>query len=319
MKILLTGAAGFIGSHVARVLCTQEHEVVGLDNFNDYYSIDQKEWNASRLAEDFPENFTLIRGDVTDSPLLENLFREHKFEKVCHLSARAGVRPSLENPRLYQEVNIGGTLNILEACRIYDVPKLVYASSSSVYGACTELPFSETLNLKPISPYAATKLANENDAHVYSHLHGISTVGLRFFTVYGPSGRPDMAPHLFTHWIENGMPISKFGDGTTSRDYTYIDDIVSGVLAALEHETQYDIFNLGNSQTVSLNEFIETVEKVTGKKAIIQQKPMQLGDIPNTFADISHAKEKLGYNPKTNIEEGMKKVVEWYREYHHTS
>jgi UDP-glucuronate 4-epimerase len=313
MKILVTGAAGFIGSHVSRKLCQNGIGVIGLDNYNDYYNPANKKRNVESLENDFPELFTMRRGDILDEALLTELFASEKFDKVCHLAARAGVRPSIADPFLYEEVNIRGTLNLLEQSRICNVKNFVYASSSSVYGNCSNLPFNEELKLKPISPYASTKLTNENDAFVYSKLHGLPTIGLRFFTVYGPCGRPDMAPWLFTEAILKDRPIKKFGNGETSRDYTFIDDIVSGVVAALNLKTDCEVFNLGNSQTVSLNKFISTIEKITGKTANINQHPMQPGDVSHTYADTTKAKKLLGYNPKTSIEEGMERFIDWYR------
>lgn len=312
--ILITGAAGFIGSHVSRNLLANGHSVLGLDNFNDYYSQVTKKWNVARLEHDFPHNFRMIKGDILNEKLLEDLFVENKISKVCHLAARAGVRHSIEMPKLYEETNIRGTLNLLEISRKHDIEKFVYASSSSVYGECAEVPFSEKMKLRPVSPYAATKLCNENDAYVYSTLFGLPTVGLRFFTAYGPSGRPDMAPFLFTKWIEEGIPLKRFGDGTTSRDYTYIDDIVQGVTAALDCDALCEVFNLGNSKTITLNEFIALLEKILGKKAVIDEYPRQPGDVRRTFADISHAKAKLGYAPSVDIEDGMRRFVQWYRE-----
>jgi UDP-glucuronate 4-epimerase len=313
MKILFTGAAGFIGSHTSRALLQKGHSIIGLDNFNDYYSVKQKEQNIHLLRVDFPDRFTIVRGDILEKTLLDNIFQTESFDAVIHLAARAGVRPSIRDPKLYHEVNTIGTLNLFECCKKYSVPKCVFASSSSVYGDSKDVPFSEDQILRPISPYASTKLTNENDAYVYSKLYGISMIGLRFFTVYGPAGRPDMAPFLFTKAILEGSPIMRFGDGTTSRDYTYIDDIVSGIVSAIDYNTPYDIFNLGNSNTVSLNEFIATIERITKKKAIIEQKEMQPGDVPHTFADISKAKNLFGYSPKTSIEEGMKRFLEWYK------
>ena len=317
MKILVTGAAGFIGSHTAKFLCERGDSVVGIDCINDYYSPKVKKHNISELEKNYPDNFLFYTGDILDQKFLENFFSENKFDKVCHLAARAGVRPSIEDPFLYEEVNVRGTLNMLEQAKRNTIKNFVYASSSSVYGECTQIPFSEDLKLDhPISPYAASKKANENYAYTYSHLYTLPTIGLRFFTVYGPSGRPDMAPFLFSKWIDEGTPLKKFGDGTTKRDYTYIDDIVSGVVASLDYQhdkkTPFEIFNLGNNTPVDLNTFISLVEKFVGKKTNINQLPMQPGDVPLTCADTSYAQKKLGYSPKTSFEEGMKKFVDWY-------
>lgn len=315
MTILITGSAGFIGSHTVRALCQKGYAVVGLDCLNDYYSPKVKEYNTQKLLEEFPNQYIFIKGDILDFSLLEEIFQKYSIEKICHLAARAGVRPSIQDPFLYEEVNVRGTLNMLELARRNEVKNFVYASSSSVYGECTTLPFSETLKLDaPISPYAASKKANENYAFTYSHLYGLPTTGLRFFTVYGPSGRPDMAPFLFTKWIDEGTPVKRFGDGTTKRDYTFIDDIVSGVVASLETPSLHEVFNLGNTNPVQLNDFIAIVEKELGKKAIIQEYPMQMGDVSCTYADISHAQKILEYFPKTSFEDGMHKFIEWYKQ-----
>lgn len=311
--ILLTGSAGFIGSHTAHTLLEQGHVVVGLDNLNDYYSPDWKRENLARLSQH--QNFTFIEGDILDSQLLDKLATNQKFQTIIHLAARAGVRPSIEQPLLYQQVNVEGTLKLLELARAHHINQFIYASSSSVYGNQTKTPFSETDRCDtPVSPYAATKRATELLAHTYHHLYGIQATGLRFFTVYGPDGRPDMAPYLFTKAILTDQPIKKFGDGSTRRDYTYIDDIVAGVVACLDLQTGCEVINLGNNIPVTLNEFIQTLEDITGKEMQLTQLPMQPGDVTQTYADISKAQQLLGYNPTTSFHEGMTKFVEWFKE-----
>ncbi len=312
MKILVTGVAGFIGSHTAKKLLQKGDEVVGLDNFNDYYNPKIKEKNAQELSEF--KNFKLIRGDILDYGLLEKLFEQEKFDKVCHLAARAGVRPSIEDPFLYEEVNVRGTLNLLELSRQHNIKNFVFASSSSVYGESKTIPFSEEQKLdNPISPYAATKKSNENFAYTYSNLYNLPCVGLRYFTVYGPSGRPDMAPFLFTKWIYEGKPLKRFGDGSTARDYTFVDDIANGTISALDFKTNFEIFNLGNGSPVKLNDFIAIIEKKLGKKAIIQEAPMQAGDVPITYADTSKAKKLLNFEAKVSIEQGIDIFADWFK------
>ncbi len=312
-SILVTGVAGFVGSHTAAALLQKGARVIGVDNLNDYYSPAWKLLNLAELREKSPERFRFFKADILDTAAMEEIFASEKIDRICHLAARAGLRESVEKPLLYEQTNIGGTLRMLELARKYDVAKFVYASSSAVYGDAHDVPFCEDRFLRPISPYGATKLANENDAHIYSRLHGLSTVGLRFFTAYGPKGRPDMAPYLFTDAIARGLPIKKFGDGSTARDYTFVEDIVEGILAALEYETDFEIFNLGNGSATSLNDFIALVEDLLGKKAIIEQNPMQPGDVTITYADITKAHKHLGYAPKTSLEEGMRRFVEWYQ------
>jgi len=312
MKILITGGAGFIGSHTTAALLNRGDQVVCLDNFNDYYSPQRKRKNVSEFLDDM--DYQLYEGDIRDGERLEEVFAKKKPDKVIHIAAMAGVRPSIERPSLYEEVNVKGTLNMLEAARRHQVTNFLFASSSSVYGGQEKVPFSEDDPIaRPISPYAATKAAGELLCHTYHHLYGLNITCLRFFTVYGPKGRPDMAPYLFTQWIFEGTELKMFGDGTTSRDYTYIDDIISGVVAALDADLSYEIINLGNSQTVVLRDFIALVEKLAGKKANIVQLPMQPGDVPHTCADISKARRLLGYDPRTPVEEGMKHFVAWYR------
>jgi UDP-glucuronate 4-epimerase len=310
--ILVTGAAGFIGSSTARSLLERGHRVVGLDNFNSYYDVALKRARAERLIKDV----VIHEGDIADKSFVDALFKENKIDKVCHLAAQAGVRYSIDNPFAYENANNLGTLNLLEACRHNGVNTFVFASSSSVYGGNTKTPFSESDSVdKPISLYAATKKYNELMAHTYSHLFGIHCTGLRFFTVYGPWGRPDMALFKFTKNILADRPIDVYNHGKMKRDFTYISDIVSGVVAALDKNYRYEIFNLGNSQTVELSHYIECIERDLGKKAIRNMLPMQPGDVPATIADISHARELLGFSPTVKVEEGIRNFLAWYRDY----
>lgn len=310
-KILVTGGAGFIGSHLSRALLAAGDEVVILDNFNDYYDPAIKEKNVEGLVE--RAGAKLYRMDICDEAGIIKVFKKEKFDKVVHMAARAGVRPSIQNPKLYDEVNIGGTVNLLEAARAHQVPHFVFASSSSVYGESKQIPFSEEQAVDhPISPYAATKRAGEMFCENYSRLFGMKITCLRFFTVYGPAGRPDMAPYLFTEAVWSGRPIRRFGDGTSRRDYTYVDDIVAGIVAATRTPFDFEIINLGNHQTISLNDFIATIEEVLNKKAIIEPCPNQPGDVPSTYANIEKAQKLLNYHPKTNIKQGMGKFIEWY-------
>jgi len=313
--ILVTGAAGFIGSHLVDKLLEQGNKVLAIDDFNDFYDPTTKRKNVS-LHVSHPA-YSLFEGDIRDLTFINAIFAGSKIDALIHLAARAGVRPSLEQPILYQEVNIAGTQNLFECCRKYQIKKCVFASSSSVYGINAKVPFSEQDPIsQPISPYAATKAAGELLAHVYSHLYGLPIICLRFFTVYGPRQRPDLAIHKFTRLISDGLSIPVFGDGTTERDYTYIDDIISGIIGALHYDrTRYEIINLGNSATVSLNKLIATIEAALGKSAIIQRLPPQPGDVPRTFSDISKAKELLGFQPSTSIEAGIKRFVTWFRSY----
>ena len=313
-RITITGGAGFIGSHlVDKLLAENSWKVFALDNFNEFYSPEIKRANiASHLQN---PNYTLLETDICDAESLDKIFSENKFDVIVHLAAWAGVRPSLMNPKLYTNVNVNGTLNLLELAKEFGIKQFVFGSSSSVYGINSKIPFAEDDRIhQTISPYAATKAAGEFLCHTYSHLYDIRTICLRFFTVYGSRQRPDLAIHKFSKLIWEGKPIQMFGDGTTRRDYTFVDDIIEGVRAAIDYEkSNYEVFNLGESQTIELRELIEVLEENLGKKAIIERKPMQPGDVPITFADISKAKGLLGYNPITKIREGIPKFVEWFK------
>jgi UDP-glucuronate 4-epimerase len=331
MKFLVTGAAGFIGFYVCQRLLALGYQVVGLDNLNDYYPVQLKRDRLSQL-QDHP-GFRFEQLDLADRDGIAALFAREQFQRVIHLGAQAGVRYSLQNPMAYADSNLIGTLTILEGCRQHKVEHLVYASSSSVYGMNSKMPFSTGDRVDhPVSLYAATKKANELIAHSYSHLYGIPTTGLRFFTVYGPWGRPDMAPFLFTKAILAGEPIKVFNHGQMLRDFTYIDDIVEGVVRiqalppkpsadwdgsdASSSFAPYKVFNIGNNQPVKLMTFIEAIEKATGKTAVKQFLPMQAGDVPATYADIDDLQAAAGFKPATPIEEGMQRFVDWYRGYY---
>jgi len=311
-NILITGGAGFIGSHlVERLLSEGDWRVSVVDDFNDFYSPLIKRANVAPFLDN--PRFSLYEVDICDGENLRGVFLENKFDAIVHLAARAGVRPSLLAPKLYSQTNVGGTLNLLEAAREFGVKQFVFGSSSSVYGVNCKVPFSEEDKIsQPISPYAATKAAGELLCYTYSYLYDISAVCVRFFTVYGARQRPDLAIHKFSRLILENEPIEMFGDGTTRRDYTYIDDVIQGVCAAIDYrETNYEIFNLGESQTVELRELIKLLEKNLGRRAIIKRRPTQPGDVPQTFADISKARALLGYNPQTKIEEGVKQFCKW--------
>jgi UDP-glucuronate 4-epimerase len=333
MKILVTGAAGFIGMHVSRVLLDRGDQVVGLDNLNDYYDV-QLKLDRLALLEPSPA-FRFVKLDVADRAGMEALFAAEKFDRVVHLAAQAGVRYSLQNPHAYVESNLVGFMNILEGCRYNKVEHLVYASSSSVYGGNTKMPFSEHDSVDhPVSMYAATKKANELMAHTYSHLYGLPTTGLRFFTVYGPWGRPDMALFLFTKAILEGRPIDVFNYGKMQRDFTYIDDIVEGVVRVTDRipepnpawsgdapdpgtsKAPYRIYNIGNNQPVELMHLIATLERAIGRPATKNMFDMQPGDVPATYADVDDLIRDVGFKPSTPIEDGVARFVEWYREYH---
>jgi UDP-glucuronate 4-epimerase len=310
----VTGGAGFIGSHlVDRLLSEGSWAVSVVDDLNDFYSPEIKISNIAHHREN--ADFKFIQCDIRDAGELKVVFDEGDFDVIVHLAARAGVRPSLLEPKLYVETNINGTMNLLELARQFGVRQFVFGSSSSVYGENSKVPFSEGDNIfHPISPYAATKAAGELMCHTYTHLYNIRTVCLRFFTVYGARQRPDLAIHRFTKLIKEGRPIQVFGDGSTRRDYTYIDDIIQGVRAAIDYEaTMHEVFNLGESETTELSRLITLIEQAVGVKAVIERQPMQPGDVPITFADISKARKLLCYDPQTKIEEGIVKFVEWFR------
>jgi UDP-glucuronate 4-epimerase len=310
MKVLLTGGAGFIGSNFVDLLLAEGHSVSIFDDFNDFYDPAIKRANISGFAKEV----SVYQADLRDWDAVERAVRETKPDCIVHLAARAGVRPSIKEPKLYIDTNITGTWHILEAARLHGVPRVVSASSSSVYGVIKTAPFSEDMLInQTISPYAATKMATEQFCSNYSHLYGLRTISLRFFTVYGPRQRPDLAIHAFTKSIWEGKSINQFGDGTTRRDYTYIDDILQGLRACLTYDGPLcDVFNLGESETTTLNDLISTIEQSVGKKAIINQMPEQPGDVPLTYANIDKARRLLGYNPHTKIAEGIPKFVEWF-------
>ncbi len=333
MKILVTGAAGFIGCFTAKQLLERGETVIGLDNFNDYYDVSLKEARAALL--DKFDDFTMLRADLADREAMEQLFARHKFDKVVHLGAQAGVRYSIENPHSYISSNIVGTLHILEGCRHHDVEHLVYASSSSVYGANTTMPFSIHQNVDhPLALYGATKKANELMAHTYSNLYGLPTTGLRFFTVYGPFGRPDMALFMFTRNIIEGKTIDVFNYGNHRRDFTYVDDIVEGVIRTMDHTAEpndawdsarpdpgtsrapYRLYNIGNQRPVELMRYIEVIEECVGRKAEKNLLPMQPGDVPDTWADTEDLAVDVGYAPSTPVETGVRNFVDWYMDYY---
>jgi UDP-glucuronate 4-epimerase len=313
-NLLITGGAGFIGSHlVDRLLATDVERITVVDDFNDFYTPAIKRANIREHLKD--PRYSIHEVDIRDRAALEQVFNERNFDCVVHLAARAGVRPSLSEPQLYTETNINGTVNLLELARHHDIKQFVFGSSSSVYGINAKVPFSEDDPIRqPISPYAATKGAGELLCHTYSHLYGFRCVCLRFFTVYGPRQRPDLAIHKFAKLISQHKPIPVFGDGSTRRDYTYIDDIIDGVTAAIKYgKSNYEVINLGESRTVELRELISLLEKELDTHAIIERQPPQPGDVPQTFADVSKARALLNYRPKTQIEEGLRSFVEWFR------
>lgn len=313
--ILVTGAAGFIGAHTARALLQQGYSVVGIDDFNDYYAVSLKE-DRVRVMLDHPQ-FIMHRGDIGDLTFLISVFKNHRINRVVHLAARAGVRYSILHPELYEKVNVGGTLAILECMKEFLIPHLVFASTSSVYGGNKKIPFEESDPVStPMSPYAATKRAAELLCYTYHHLNRFSVTVLRFFTVYGPWGRPDMALFKFTKAMIEDQPIEVFNAGNMRRDFTYIDDIVNGVIAATERPMGFEIINLGNSRPEELGAFIGNIEKALGKKAKRLNLSMQPGDVPATYADITKAKHLLEFSPKITLEEGIPRFVDWYRSYY---
>lgn len=313
--ILVTGSAGFIGSHTSKRLLEQGHTVIGIDDLNNYYDPTLKEARLKWLQA-YP-NFVFYKEDFRDLAAVQSIFDKHSIQRICHLGARAGVRSSLENPFIYEDTNIRGTMNFLEICRQRNIKHFVLASTSSVYGGNEKVPFAETDSVdKPMSPYAATKRACELMAYTYHHLFGINTIILRFFTVYGPWGRPDMALFKFTDAILHDRPIDVFNRGQHKRDFTYVEDIVSGVTSALTKDLGYEIINLGNSHTEDLMYFIERIEQELGKKATMNLLPMQPGDVEQTYADISKARRLLGFDPQTRIEVGIHNFIEWYKSYY---
>ena len=335
MKYLVTGVAGFIGFHVAKVLLERGDTVVGLDNLNDYYDVQLKRDRLTQITDIQGAQFNFIEADLADRSAIEQLFRDGQFDKVINLAAQAGVRYSIQNPHAYIDSNIVGFMNILEGCRHHNIKHLVYASSSSVYGANEAMPFSEHDNVDhPLSIYAATKKSNELMAHTYSHLYGLPTTGLRFFTVYGPWGRPDMSPFLFANAISKGEPIKVFNYGKHRRDFTYIDDIVEGVMRTLDHDAKgnsgwdggnpdpatsrapWRVYNIGNQSPVELMDYISTLEKYLGKQTEKILLPLQPGDVPDTYADVGSLVADVGYKPETTIDEGVERFVSWYQGYY---
>jgi UDP-glucuronate 4-epimerase len=313
MNFLVTGGAGFIGSHVCERLLRDGHAVWTFDDLNNFYDPQLKRRNLCDI-QSLAKPFEFVHGDLTDRAALDELFGSVKFDQVIHLAARAGVRPSLAEPALYQRVNVEGTVNVLEAARNHRVKKIIIASSSSVYGVNSKVPFSESDPIfSAISPYAASKLACESLGHVYHHVYGMDVAVLRLFTVYGPRQRPDLAIRKFATLIHAGKPIPVYGDGSMARDYTYITDTVDGIIAATQKEFGFEIFNLGESQTVKLGRLIELLEAALGRKAVIDRQPQQPGDVPVTFADITKARARLGYNPQVKIEPGIKLFIDWFR------
>src|SRR2546429_619026 len=314
MRVLVTGGAGFIGSHLVEKLLAGGHEVVIVDDFNDFYDPQIKHANIAGFAKDV----TVCHVDLRENDSVRTVFGREKVDAIVHLAARAGVRPSIQYPRLYYDTNVIGTLHLLEAARVTGVERFIFASSSSVYGASKTVPFSEDQQLtQTLSPYGATKIAGELLCSTYSHLYQIRVVALRYFTVYGPRQRPDLAIHQFTRRIHAGQPIDQFGDGTTRRDYTFIDDVIQGTIAALQYDGPlFDIFNLGESETIQLKDLIVAIENALGKKAKINQLPEQPGDMPLTYPDISKARKLIGYRQTTRLTEGLPYFVEWFLRSH---
>jgi UDP-glucuronate 4-epimerase len=313
--ILVTGGAGFIGSHLCERLLREGIHVICFDNFDSFYDPNIKIRNVDEIRKKSPDHFELITGDIRSPEHLQEVFKKNRIDLVVHLAARAGVRPSIAEPLLYQDVNIRGTIVLLETCKEFGVKDFVFASSSSVYGENQRIPFSEgDLDIQPISPYGATKRAGELLCYSYHHLYGVNIACLRIFTAYGPRQRPEMAIHKFTRLIDQGEKIPIYGDGSSRRDYTYIDDLIDGILAVIHHPRGFEIYNLGESQTTTLKGLIQLIEKAMAKKAIIEMLEPQPGDVTSTYANITKAKRMLGYQPKVNMKEGIKRFVEWYKE-----
>jgi len=316
MTTLLTGGAGFIGSHFAESLLERGDTVISIDNLNPFYDPAIKERNLQEVQSQGGNRFVDLRGDIRDKNFVMHVFETYHPDRVVHLAAMAGVRPSIADPLTYQEVNLRGTMNLLEAMKAQHVTQMIFASSSSVYGNNPKVPFSEDDNVDhPISPYAATKKAGELLCYTYHHLYDFTIIALRFFTVYGPRQRPEMAIHKFTRLIDEGAPIPMFGDGSSKRDYTYISDIIDGMLRTMDIEAGYHIYNLGESQTTSLIDLIHLIETALGKKAVIETLPPQPGDVDITYADVTRARQELGYNPHTSMEEGIERFVTWYKNF----
>jgi len=312
MKILITGAAGFIGSHTCESLIKNGNSIIGVDNFDPFYSSKLKELNLEQLSQN--SNFRFYKADIRDDKALNQIFSSNQVDVVIHLAAKAGVRPSIKAISEYYDVNINGTISLLESMRKNGIKKMLFASSSSIYGNNEKVPFSEDDRVdNPISPYASTKKSGELLCHVYNHLYNFDITCLRFFTVYGPRQRPDLAIHKFTRLIQENKPIPFYGDGSSSRDYTYIEDIVNGISCALNHLEGYKIYNLGESKVITLKKLVEVIETILGKKALLNQLPMQQGDVSRTFADISKARAEIGYNPAYDFETGVKKFVDWFK------
>jgi UDP-glucuronate 4-epimerase len=312
--ILVTGGAGFIGSHLCEHLLREGHHVICFDNFDNFYDPHIKIKNVEGIRKIFPGPFELFTGDIRNHDHLAEAFKKNRIDLIIHLAAQAGVRPSIAQPLIYQDVNIRGTIVLLEVCKEYGVKDFIFASSSSVYGENQRVPFSEDdLDIQPISPYGATKRAGELLCYSYHHLHGMNIACLRIFTAYGPRQRPEMAIHKFTRLIDRGEKISIYGDGSSRRDYTYIDDLIEGMLAVIHHNRGFEIYNLGESQTTSLKELIGLIEEALGKKANVEMVELQPGDVSITYANITKAKQRLGYHPKIDIKEGIKRFVKWYK------
>ena len=313
--ILVTGGAGFIGSHLCERLLEEGHSVICLDNFDSYYDPNLKIRNVEEISRKYPGPFTMVTGDIRNRDHLKELFKRNRIDAVFHFAARAGVRPSIVDPLLYEDVNLRGTITLLEVCKEFGMKNFIFASSSSVYGENQRVPFSEKdLDIQPISPYGATKRAGELLCYSYHHLYGIHTACLRIFTAYGPRQRPEMAIHKFTSLMDQGKKIPMYGDGSSKRDYTYIDDLIDGMMAVHRRHRGFEIYNLGESRTTSLMELVHLIEEALGKKANIEMLDSQPGDVSITYADITKAKRLLNYQPKIEMEEGIKRFVEWYKE-----